>query len=883
MGSDIKSLVQRLNGTCRSALEKAAELCVSQTHFNVEVEHLLIRLLETPNTDFDRILRHFDIPVDRLKGQLQAAMDGFKRGNSRTPALSPQVPTLLEESWVIASLRLNEREVRSGVILMALLETDSLRGQVLESAPLLGRIGIGEVRDKFEKLVWGSIEIGIPSVEPDAAKPAVKTKTKPSKSPIKPKPARKLEGEALQSYCIDLTDQARQGGIDPIQGRDSEIRQIIDILLRRRQNNPILTGEAGVGKTAVVEGFAQRVADGDVPEALKEVAVLTLDMGLLQAGAGMRGEFEQRLKNVIDEIKAAPLPIILFIDEAHTLIGAGGAAGQGDAANLLKPELARGGLRTIAATTWAEYKKYFEKDAALARRFQVVKVPEPDEDTATEMLRGLVGKLQDHHGVRILDSALSEAARLSARYIAGRQLPDKAVSVLDTACARVAVAQGAQPAELEGLARSLENIDREIEILQREADAGYDHKERLDDLEERSVRLSDERDRLQSRWQAEKEAVERLLAAEAALEAEPEGEAAKDLAALRLELEVLQGDEPLVPAAVDGRVVAAVISAWTGIPVGKMMADEVRSVLALQQRLAEKVIGQTQALEVIAKRLQTSRAGLQEPGKPVGVFLLAGPSGVGKTETAIAIADLLYGGEDKMVTINMSEYQEAHSVSGLKGAPPGYVGYGTGGVLTEAVRRNPYSVVLLDEIEKAHADVLELFYQVFDKGRLEDGEGTVVDFRNTVILLTTNLGSDRIWEACQGLQRPSADSLSDLIRPDLVRHLKPALLGRMVAVPYFPLDGVELEQIVKLKLAKIASRFEAQHRAAFSFDEALVAAVAAKAGGVDSGARMIDNLLTGSLLPELSLHLLDRMAEGEEITAVHVSVADDGSLDLQIT
>jgi type VI secretion system protein VasG len=653
--------------------------------------------------------------------------------------------------------------------------------------------------------------------------------------------------------------------------------------MRRRQNNPILTGEAGVGKTAVVEGFAQRVVEGAVPPALARVAVRILDLGLLQAGAGVKGEFEDRLRQVIAEVAASPVPVILFIDEAHTLIGAGGQAGQGDAANLLKPALARGELRTIAATTWAEYKRYFEKDPALARRFQVVKVEEPDEATAIGMLRALVPRLERHHGVRVLDEAVADAVRLSQRYITGRQLPDKAIGVLDTACARVAIAQGGAPPEVSDAVRRVEALTCEIEILSRETAAGRDHAERIDRLSDERDRAEDERHRLEARWRQEAELVRRIRELEEDLTGLSGADFARvigDLDGLRLELEAMQEDAPMVPARVDHRAVASVVSGWTGIPVGRMLADGVATVRSLRERMAGRVVGQDAALDAICRRIRTYYASMGEPGKPTGVFLLVGPSGVGKTETAATLADLLFGGERAMITINMSEYQEAHSVSGLKGAPPGYVGYGRGGVLTEAVRRHPYSVVLLDEIEKAHDDVLELFYQVFDKGVLEDSEGVPVDFKNTVILLTSNLATDTIVDlAARPGGPPPADDIARHIRPELVRRLKPALLGRMVVVPYLPLGDARIREIVALKLERIRDRFAQSHRAELTWDEQVVAVVAARCRETDAGARAVDHMLTNTLLPDLSGVVLERLAEGEPIDLVHIGADPaDGTL-----
>ncbi|MGE8616696.1 MAG: type VI secretion system ATPase TssH, partial [Achromobacter spanius] len=707
----------------------------------------------------------------------------------------------------------------------------------------------------------------------------------------------------------NLTERARDGKIDPVIGRDAEIRQMIDILTRRRQNNPILTGEAGVGKTAVVEGLALRIVAGDVPPALADVTLRVLDMGLLQAGASVKGEFENRLKNVIDEVKKSPSPIILFIDEAHTMIGAGGQAGQNDAANLLKPALARGELRTIAATTWSEYKKYFEKDAALARRFQVVKVEEPDEALAASMLRGMAPLMERHFGVRILDEAISAAARLSHRYITGRQLPDKAVSVLDTACARVALGRSATPALIDDARHRLTRLRTEQAALRREAATGAPQA-RLTELDAEIATVEKTLADAEARHVAETSLVERIHALRGELEAQGQDASAADadaaapsasrrkaakpaltpeqqrLAGLMDELRALQGEQPLVPACVDGQIVAEIISAWTGIPLGRMVNDEIRTVLQLQPMLAERVIGQDHALHAIAQRVRTARAGLEDPDKPKGVFLFVGPSGVGKTETALALADILYGGERKLITINMSEYQEAHSISGLKGSPPGYVGYGEGGVLTEAVRRQPYSVVLLDEIEKAHPDVLEMFFQVFDKGVMDDAEGREIDFRNTLIILTSNVGSSTIMQACLNKpaeERPSPEQLSELLAPQLYKAFKPAFLGRMKTIPYFPVDDDALAHIIGLKLGRIARRVQATHRAVFEWDDALVEAVLARCTEVDTGARNVDHILNGSLLPEIAEQVLGRMAQGEAIAKIRVGAGKNGDFRFRMS
>ncbi|MBM4443018.1 MAG: type VI secretion system ATPase TssH [Candidatus Rokubacteria bacterium] len=875
MKFDLKTLIGKLNPVCRKALESAASLCVSQSNYNVEIEHLLLKLLDAPDSDLRRLLRYYEVDTAQVVRELTAAMDKLQRGNTRTPAISPQVLELLEEGWVLASLHLNAPLVRTGPLLLALVDTDKQRGLVLESAPALLKIPREAIRKDMREIIRESIEE--PGSPASAAAPAEAATPTASGAPVAPN----SQSPALDQYTIDLTARARGGVIDPVKGRDPEIRQIIDILMRRRQNNPILTGEAGVGKTAVVEGFAIRVAGGDVPPALRKVSVRVLDLGLLQAGAGVKGEFEDRLKKVIAEVKASPQPVILFIDEAHTMIGAGGPAGQSDAANLLKPALARGEVRTIAATTWSEYKKYFEKDPALARRFQVIKVGEPDTTAAAEMLRGVVATLEKHHGVRVLDEAVQDAVKLSARYITGRQLPDKAVSVLDTACARVAVGQNGTPPAVEDAVRRIERVTIEVGILRREQAGGRGHAERIAELEAALTAGEADRARLDARWQQELAIVQRIQALRAEVEAGQKPMA--QLIALERELDGVQGQEPMVPLCVDSRVVAAVVSGWTGIPIGKMLTDELRTVLSLTERMAERIVGQPQALEAVGRRIRTYRATLDDPGKPVGVFLLVGPSGVGKTESAIALADLLYGGERNMITINMSEYQEKHTVSGLKGSPPGYVGYGQGGVLTEAVRRNPYSVVLLDEVEKAHPDVMELFYQVFDKGTLEDGEGQEVDFKNCVILLTSNIASETIVKLCHDrLEKPDPDALAERIRPELARHFKPALLGRLVVVPYYPLGDAEIRAIVKLKLEKVRRRFLESHRAELTWDDLLVASVAARCTEVDTGARNVDHILTHTLLPELAGELLGRMAEGQPFRAVHVGLDDTGRFRYEV-
>jgi type VI secretion system protein VasG len=755
------------------------------------------------------------------------------------------------------------------------------------------KIKLDRLTDDFSGTLSGSPEELLGAADQAGAAGAVPGETSGAIAP-----AAMGKQEALARFSVDLTDKAHKGEIDPILGRDEEIRQIIDILMRRRQNNPILTGEAGVGKTAVVEGFALRIAAGDVPPALRGVIVRTLDLGLLQAGASMKGEFENRVRQVIEEVQASPKPVILFIDEAHTLIGAGGAAGQGDAANLLKPALARGTLRTIAATTWAEYKKYIEKDPALTRRFQVVKVEEPDEAKTVLMIRGLAPVLEKHHGVHLLDEALEAAARLSHRYIPSRQLPDKAVSLIDTACARVAISQHATPPALEDCQRRITALQSELAIVDREAALGIDHPIRQQDIQRQLDSEHERLTRLEGIYQKEKGVVDQVLAIrkqlcsdlERASLARPTGASNPDtkplakeeraalrskLASLEKELLAIQGEAPLILPSVDEQAVASVVADWTGIPVGRMVKDEIQAVLTLADSLERQVIGQRHGLEAIAKRIQTSRAGLDNPGKPIGVFLLAGPSGVGKTETALALAETLYGGESNIITINMSEFQEAHTVSTLKGAPPGYVGYGEGGVLTEAVRRKPYSVVLLDEVEKAHSDVHEIFFQVFDKGVMEDGEGRLIDFKNTIILLTTNVGSDLILNLSKDPElMPSSEGVTKTLRPSLLKVFPAALLGRLVVIPYYPLSDAMLKAIIRLQLSRVQNRIGESRDITFHYDDAVVDLIASRCTELESGGRMVDAILTQTLLPEISRELLNRLLEGTAPQKIQVTVKE---------
>jgi type VI secretion system protein VasG len=820
-------------------------------------------------------LNHYGIDPAAVTADLNKVLDRLKTGNNRAPSLAPQVVGLAREAWVIASLASNAPSIRSGHILAALLSDDSLSPVAREASPRLATIPADALRQQLATITASTAEAA-------AAVPAGGTAQTPAAA------TGAVAGGALDQFTIDLTARAKAGSIDPVLGRDSEIRQVIDILTRRRQNNPILTGEAGVGKTAVVEGFALRIAQGDVPPSMKNIALRTLDLGLLQAGAGVKGEFENRLRSVIDEVKASPTPIVLFIDEAHTLIGAGGAAGQGDAANLLKPALARGDLRTIAATTWAEYKKYFERDAALARRFQVVKVEEPDEPAAFAMLRGIVGTLEKHHQVRILDQAVVEAVRLSKRYIPGRQLPDKGVSVLDTACARVAMSQTAVPPPIEDCRREIELAATEIHILERERASGSDHSAELTRLNEEKAAAEQRLKALDERWQAENEIVARMRTQRDRLEADHAGSAPAldpaererltgELRTDRDKLAALQGEEPLLQVSVDGQAVAQVIANWTGIPLGRMVSNEIQTVLNLKNLMTERIIGQPDALEAIAEAIRTSRAGLTDPRKPTGVFLMVGTSGVGKTETALTLAELLYGGGQNLSVINMSEFKEEHKVSTLVGSPPGYVGYGEGGVLTEAVRRRPYSVVLLDEMEKAHPGVQDVFYQVFDKGQLRDGEGRDIDFKNTIIIMTSNAGTDTIAKlAADPDTMPDSEGLAAALRPDLLKVFKPAFLGRVTVVPYFPLSDTTLRTIIKLQLGRIKRRIADTYRTGFDYSPEVVEAIAARCTESESGARNIENVLTHGILPEISGRFLERLASGTPIGDVSVTVDDNG-------
>ncbi len=893
------ALFGKLNSLAYKSVESATVFCKLRGNPYVELVHWLHQILQQQGSDLSCIVRAFDIDASRLSNDFTTALDRLPRGASSISDLSAHIEDATERAWVWSTLKFGDGQIRTGHVLLAALKTPSLKNVLVGISREFDKVKPDQLAEDFEQIVASSPEGAL-----GASDGSQLSQGAPGEASGAMPPAQMGKQEALKRFTVNLTDQARQGKIDPVVGRDDEIRQIVDILMRRRQNNPILTGEAGVGKTAVVEGFARRIAAGDVPPSLKDVSLLALDVGLLQAGASMKGEFEQRLRQVIDEVQASPKPIVLFIDEVHTLVGAGGAAGTGDAANLLKPALARGTLRTIGATTWAEYKKYIEKDPALTRRFQTVKIEEPTENKAVLMMRGIVSTMEKHHRVQILDEALEAAVKLSHRYIPDRQLPDKAVSLLDTACARVGVSHHATPAQVEDCQRRIEALRTELEIIGREAAIGFDTADRekaaKESLENESARLKT----LQAAWGREKSLVDEILAlrarlreatgkADAAATTEANGSAStettatsgapmtqeeRDAAIARLqelqrELTEAQGEIPLVLPSVDEQAVASVVADWTGIPVGRMVKDEIQTVLKLAQTLGQRVIGQDHALEMITKRLQTARAGLENPNKPIGVFMLAGPSGVGKTETALTLAEQLYGGEQNLITINMSEFQEAHTVSTLKGAPPGYVGYGEGGVLTEAVRRKPYSVVLLDEVEKAHPDVHEIFFQVFDKGVMEDGEGRLIDFKNTLIILTTNVGTDLIMGMCKDPELlPEPEGIAKALRPPMLKTFPAALLGRIVVIPYYPLSDSMLGRIIRLQLDRIVSRVKVQHDIALSYDEEVVKLIASRCTEPESGGRMIDAILTNTLLAQVSRELLERVSQSQPTSSIGVSV-----------
>ena len=891
------ALFGKLDSLAYKAIESATVFCKMRGNPYVELVHWLHQILQLQDSDLHRIIKAFELNPSHLARDFTQSLDQLPAGATSITDLSAHLEEAMEQGWLYASLMYGEGRVRTGHLMVGIEKTASLRNALNAISPEFGKISADRLTSELQNIVSDSPEAAM--MAQDGSNLAAGAAPGEASGAIAP--AQMGKQQALKQFSIDLTEQARNGELDPIVGRDMEIRQIIDILMRRRQNNPILTGEAGVGKTAVVEGFAQRIAAGDVPPPLKDVSLRSLDLGLLQAGASMKGEFENRLRQVIEEVQASEKPIVLFIDEAHTLIGAGGSAGTGDAANLLKPALARGTLRTIGATTWAEYKKYFEKDPALTRRFQVVQIDEPSEEKAIQMMRGVARVMEQHHQVLLLDEALESSVKLSHRYIPARQLPDKSISVLDTSCARVAISQNATPAEVEDCRRKIESLNVELEIIEKEAAVGVDASERKQAAE---AALKEEKSRLEKltrRWEQEKNLVGEILELRSRLtkdapgsatneetpppannetESEPEAEnrdeALEKLRRLQTELATLQGERPLILPTVDEQAIASVIADWTGIPVGRMVKNEIEAVLKLGDTLNQRVIGQRHALDMIARRIQTSRANLDNPGKPIGVFMLVGPSGVGKTETGLALAEALYGGEENIITINMSEYQEAHAVSTLKGSPPGYVGYGEGGVLTEAVRRRPYSVILLDEVEKAHPDVHEIFFQVFDKGWMEDAEGRYIDFKNTIILLTSNVGTDLIMNLCKDPElTPEPEGIVQALREPLLKIFPAALLGRLVTIPYYPLSDEVLKAIIKLQLGRITKRIRENHDIPFTYHEDVVQLISDRCTELESGARVVDAILTNTVLPTISQQFLERMMGGEEVHGIHIEVRDN--------
>ena len=891
------ALFGKLNPVCYKSIEGATTFCKLRGNPYVELVHWLYQILQLQDSDLHKIIRQFNLDPSRLAKDFTDALDRLPRGSTSLSDFSEHIRDVTEQGWLYGTLMFGESQVRSGYLVIGILKNKSLSRLLQSISKEFDKIKIDTLTDRFDEVVKGSPEHGLSASDGFQ----VGGGAAPGEASGAMSPAQMGKGQALKQFTVDLTEQARSGKMDPIVGRDEEIRQVIDILMRRRQNNPILTGEAGVGKTAIVEGFAQKIVAGDVPPSLKDVTLRTLDVGLLQAGASMKGEFENRLRQVIDEVQASEKPIILFIDEAHTLVGAGGAAGTGDAANLLKPALARGTLRTIAATTFAEYKKHIEKDPALTRRFQVIQVNEPSEEKAILMMRTIASVMEKHHQVQMLDEAIEAAVRLSHRYIPARQLPDKSVSLLDTASARVAISQHAVPAEVDDCRKRINALNTELEIIAREKAVGIDIKDRETHASEKLAAEQERLVGLEQRWNAERDLVKNILDIRAKLraligkvegtdselekaadaiadtEADPVSreQLLEDLKGLQAKLHELQGESPLILSSVDAQAVASVVGDWTGIPVGRMVKNEIDNIIHLADNIEQRIIGQRHALDMIAKRVQTSRAGLDNPNKPIGVFMLAGTSGVGKTETALALAETLYGGEQNVITINMSEYQEAHTVSTLKGAPPGYVGYGEGGVLTEAVRRRPYSVVLLDEVEKAHPDVHEIFFQVFDKGWMEDGEGRVIDFKNTLILLTTNAGTDMIMNLCKDPElMPEPEDIAKALREPLLKVFPPALLGRLVVIPYYPLSDEMICAITRLQLGRIKKRVMENHKVPFTFDDDVVKLIASRCTELESGGRMIDAILTNTLLPRISQEFLLRMMASEPIERVHISVQD---------
>lgn len=853
-------LFSKLNETCYKSLESAYTYSKLRENSYVELAHWIHVLLQNTENDIYYIVNYFNLNLNNLQKDVLQYIEKLPQKTSNVIDFSEHVELITEQAWMYTSLKFNENQIRSYILLYTALNNKTLLNILSSISGEFSKIKLSILEDKLPEITANSLET--------INKPVIDSNSKSNQN-----------DSALAKYGINLTQQAKEGKLDAIVGRDDEIRQMVDVLMRRRQNNPILIGEAGVGKTAVVEALAQKISKEDVPEALRNVSLYVLDIGLLKAGASVTGEFEARLRSVIDEVESSLSPIILFIDEIHTLVGAGGAAGTGDAVNLLKPALARGMLKTIGATTWAEYKKYFEKDAALTRRFQVIKVDEPNEEKAISMMRSLMPTLESHHNVIILDEAIQAAVKLSQRYIPERQLPDKAVSLIDTACARVTLSQHTTPNQMEHLQKRLEDFTLEKEILLRENKLSYTDQQRLEELNFKINTHQNQLTEITGKWEIEKGLVAQLIETRKEIFSDNQSLENTELL-LQKQQETMQtlsdhqGETPLIFPLVDSNIIAKVVSDWTGIPIGKMVKNELQSILNLDQILNKRIINQEQGIEEIVKRIQTSRAGLDDPKKPIGVFMLVGPSGVGKTETAIALADTLYGGEHNVITINMSEYQEAHSVSTLKGAPPGYVGYGEGGVLTEAVRRKPYSIVLLDEIEKAHPDIHEIFFQVFDKGWMEDGEGRYIDFKNTIILLTSNVGTDLMMEMCDNHQ-PDLETIRTALKEPLLQVFPAALLGRIQIIPYYPLSKDTLKRILELSLAKIANRVYENHKIELTYTEQMKDFVINRCNDVDSGGRMIDAILTNSLLPQLSQVVLSHIIENRKISSINADAIDE--------
>jgi type VI secretion system protein VasG len=868
---DIKSLLGRLNDYSKHSLEAASGLCVNRSHYEVSIEHLLLQMLENPQTDVTLILRHFEIDPSSWIKYLQQELESFKDGNPGKPVFSSTLMRWLEDSWIVSSLDLGLAQIRSGSLLLSLVNNAVAFG--ISYLPDLDKLNSEEIKKQFNSVIEVSSE----------GSSGIGQSQSPSGSSYQA-----ASGEsAIKKFTTNFTEKARAGGIDPVFGRDKEIRQMVDILGRRRKNNPIAVGEPGVGKTAVVEGLALKVAEGDVPDIIKGVEIIGLDLGLLEAGASVKGEFEKRLNAVLTEIKASETPIILFIDEAHTLIGAGGSAGTNDAANLLKPALARGELRTIAATTWSEYKKYFEKDAALARRFQLVKLEEPTAEEAAVILRGLRGIYEKAHNVYVRDEAITTAAVLSARYISGRQLPDKAVDVLDTACARVKISLTTKPGNLDDLERKIKVLQREHDALARDVNSGRSKDQpRVEELLGLIEKHSAECTVLTEEWQTELAAVQEVIACRVAADEDDQNtnNTQAALAESISALETLQAGEALISYEVTSSVVGAVISDWTGIPLGSIVKDDAASLMSFNADLKKWIKGQDHAVDVVDAGIRTAKAGLQNPDQPLGIFLFVGPSGVGKTEAATGVANLMFGGDRFMVTLNMSEYQEKHTISRMVGSPAGYVGYGEGGILTEAVRQRPYSVVLLDEVEKADIEVMNLFYQVFDKGTLSDGEGRVIDFRNTIMFLTSNLASDVIMELCVGKDvLPSVEEVTEAIRPILQDHFKPALLARITVVPFYPLQGEVLNDIVKLKLNKVGKRLASSQKLEFSYTDDVVETIASRCTDVESGARNIDHIVNKSLLPKISTEILEQIGDADEYSRLVLTIDEGGQFEVELS